>query len=1064
MDRPKPGSVQDLATLAKLDDNILLDELRIRYNSNEIYTYVGDILIAVNPFRDLNIYESEFSEKYYLEKRSNNPPHIFAISDTAYQCIIGYGGRTQNNQCILISGESGAGKTESTKLIIKQLIELCRSNTQLEQQILQVNPLLEAFGNARTSMNNNSSRFGKYIQLTFQNGHVIGAKISEYLLERSRLVRQNVEEENFHIFYYMFAGLSLENRKKFHLQYPEEYRYLTNGASCLKSDKQVLKEHYEDLRNSLDLVGFTDEEQENMFNMIAAVLHLGNIQFGMDDDDASYVEDDNTYIKIASSLLGIPTEEVEGTLTSIVTYTRGEQVKRNYTQQQSEDARDAIAKAIYGRLFGWIVNKINQLLAPQDYSIQGDRREIGILDIFGFEHFEKNSFEQACINLANEQLQFFFNQHVFKLEQEEYTKEGIDWKEIKFVDNQPLLDLFLTKPIGILSLLDEECQFPKATDSTFVEKLNKHFSKNSYYGKSQQTKTNKFTINHYAGKVTYDSCGWLGKNRDSLPAGLQEMLQGSDNELARLIFRAQITRTGTLALQSRKSTKHTRKGKRPTIDGARKRKQTVGGHFKNSLQILMERMTSATPIFIRCLKPNHVKVPGKFDSVYIKEQLLYTGMLETIKIRREGFAVRPTFPEFVDKYKIILCKPNLSGTKDNCVQIIKASKITGWQIGKTKVFLKYYHLEQLADIFKLMGRSAIQLQKLVRGFLGRCEYKRRLSRARQEAMRVQHLLESVQYLSVDLSNHQQIALLNDQHIPKAFFGKHDVASDLPPYIPSFNSDIMSVQPSLRSYEVPSAPTSREMGTQASSSESEFSDDEFKPISSTNFGPVGTRHATIKWFKETQTQQVYDPVNQDGNFIAEWFHGVISRRDSERLLKSKPVGCFLIRVSESRFGYTLSFRANDRARHYMIDQLPNKKFIVIGEPKVHRTLKDLVEYHRKTHLSNWDGFLKDSCGQEHGECDYNELMGEHTYFTLEKETEKQGIRISRNLPPERRKELQPPVPPVERMPMRQSHPGPPIPQRSYTNHNDRQSARPLPRTPDQAYQRLLQNQNEQHRYN
>lgn len=1073
MDRPEPGSVQDLATLAKLDDNILLDELRIRYNRNQIYTYVGDILIAVNPFRDLDIYGSEFSQKYYLEKRSDNPPHIFAISDTAYQCITGYGGRTQTNQCILISGESGAGKTESTKLIIKQLIELCRSNTQLEQQILQVNPLLEAFGNARTSMNNNSSRFGKYIQLAFQNGHVIGAKISEYLLERSRLVRQNVEEENFHIFYYMFAGLSLENKKRFHLLYPEEYRYLTNGASCLKSDKKVLKENYEDLRNSLDLVGFTDEEQEDMFNMIAAVLHLGNIKFGMDDDDASYVEDDNTYIKTASSLLGIPTEEVEGTLTSIVTYTRGEQVKRNYTQQQAQDARDAIAKAIYGRMFGWIVNKINQLLAPQDSSSQGDRREIGILDIFGFEQFEKNTFEQACINLANEQLQFFFNQHVFKLEQEEYTKEGIDWKEIKFVDNQPLLDLFLTKPIGILSLLDEECNFPKATDSTFVEKLNQHFGKNSYYGKSQQTNTNKFTINHYAGKVTYDSSGWLEKNRDSLPAGLQEMLQGSNNELARLIFRAQITRTGTLALQSRKSTRHTRKSKRPTIDGARKRKQTVGGHFKNSLQILMERMTSATPIFIRCLKPNHIKAPGKFDSVYIKEQLLYTGMLETIKIRREGFAVRPTFPEFVDKYKIILCKPSLPGTKDNCIQILKASKITGWQIGKTKVFLKYYHLEQLADIFKLMGKSAIQLQKLVRGFLGRCEYKRRLSRARQEAMKVQHLLESVQNLSVDLSNHQQIAILNDKNIPKAFFGKQ-VAGDLPPYIPAFNSDIMSVQPSLRSYEVPSAPTSREMGTQASSSESEFSDDEFKPVSSTNFGPAGTRHATVRWFKETQTLQVYDPVNHDGNFIAEWFHGVISRRDSERLLKSKPVGCFLIRVSESRFGYTLSFRAKERARHYMIDQLPNKKFIIIGEPKVHKTLKDLVEYHKKTHLSNWDDLLKDSCGQEHGECDYQELVGDNFYFTLEEAQKpepvctqqsavKRGNRISRNLPPERKRESQPTVPPVERIPQRQTHTGPPIPQRNYTQNNDRQSGRPLPKTPCQAYQRLLQNQNEQHQY-
>ncbi|XP_071171569.1 myosin-IIIb-like isoform X1 [Mytilus edulis] len=1096
MDRPEPGSVEDLATLAKLDDSILLDELRVRYNKNLIYTYVGDILIAVNPFRDLDIYGTEESQKYYLEKKSSNPPHIFAISDAAYQCITGYGGRTPTNQCILISGESGAGKTESTKLIIKQLIELCRSNTQLEQQILQVNPLLEAFGNAQTSMNNNSSRFGKYIQLAFRNGHVIGAKISEYLLERSRLVRQNPGEENFHIFYYMFAGLTTEYQQRFHLQKPENYRYLSNGASCLKNEKKSLKGNYEDLRNSLDLVGFTDEEQENMFNMIAAVLNLGNVQFGMDDDEASFVEDDNSFIKVASALLGIPTEEVAGTLTSIVTYTRGEEVKRNYTQQQAQDARDAIAKAIYGRMFGWIVNKINQLLAPPEYTEQGDRREIGILDIFGFEHFEKNSFEQACINLANEQLQFFFNQHVFRLEQEEYTKEGIDWKEIKFVDNQPLLDLFLAKPIGILSLLDEESQFPKATDATFVDKLNKHFGKNSYYGKSQQTKSSKFTISHYAGKVTYDASEWLEKNRDSLPAGLQEMLQGSTNDLAKLIFRAQITRTGTLALQSRKS-RHTRKSKRPSVDGGRKRKQTVGGQFKNSLQILMERMTSATPIFVRCLKPNHVKSPGKFDSDYIKQQLLYTGMLETTKIRREGFAVRPTFPEFVDKYKIIVCKASLPGTKENCLTILKASKITGWQLGKTKVFLKYYHIEQLADIFKLMGKSAVLLQKLVRGFLGRCEYKRCLARARQEAMRVQHLLESIQNLSIDLSNHQQVALLNDQKIPKAFFGKYD-ESDQPPYIPSFNSDVISIQPSMRSYEQPAkAPTtSREMGTQASSSESEFSDDEFKPISSTNYGPPGTKHATIRWFKETQTQQVYDPVNTDGNFIAEWFHGVISRKASERLLKSKSVGCYLVRVSESRFGYTLSFRAKDRSRHYMIDQLANKKFIIIGEPKVHRTLKDLVEYHKKNKLSNWDGFLQVPCGQEHGECDYQDLMGENFYFTLEEEQKKpvytrqrqsaaiKGNRISRNVPshaegkrisqpvapsvdkiPPRQSQL---IPTPDKVPLRQSQAAPPIPQRNYTQsqNHDRQSqvsGRPLPKRPDEAYQRLLQNQNEQHGY-
>ncbi|KAK3097735.1 hypothetical protein FSP39_012604 [Pinctada imbricata] len=1049
MDAAPPGKTADLATLANLDDKVLLNELKIRYSNNNIYTYVGDILIAINPFKDVGIYDAEYGQKYFLENKSSNPPHIFAIADSTYQCMVGYGGRIPTNQCVLISGESGAGKTESTKLIIKQLIDLCHGNTQLEQQILQVNPLLEAFGNAQTAMNDNSSRFGKYIQLVFQEGQVMGAKISEYLLEKSRVVRQNKEEESFHIFYYMFAGLNKENLQKYHLYSAEKHRYLTNGASCLRREPKALKKRYEDLLNAMDLVGFTDEEQYDMFNMIAAVLHMGNVTFSDDDNDAAYVEDDNGAVKYAATLLGIGSEELIGTLTSMVTYTRGEQVKRNYTSQQSEDARDAMSKTVYGRLFGWIVNKVNQLLAPRILEgSQSEQREIGILDIFGFEHFEKNSFEQACINLANEQLQFFFNQHVFKLEQEEYVREGIDWKEIKFVDNQPLLNLFLNKPIGILSLLDEESLFPRGTDISFVEKLNIHFKGNTYYGKSAQT-TAKFTISHYAGKVTYDSGGWLEKNRDTLPPGLMEMLQHSTNALVKLIFRAQVTRTGSLALQARKSTsRRTRRSKKPAVglEDGRKRKQTVGGQFKNSLNILMERMTSSDPVFVRCLKPNHVKAPGKFDEKYIKDQLLYTGMLETTKIRREGFAVRPSFPEFVEKYKIIVCQSSLPGTKENCVKILKASKIQGWQVGKTKVFLKYYHIEQLADIFQKMGVSAIKIQKVIRGFLGRCKYRKRREVARKEAERVRHLLSDIKDKAVHLGNELLIAKENDKKIPESFFGKGDDYG-LPP-VPDYPGSF-TPQLTVRSYEQPAQPKSREMGIQAqteSGSESEFSDDEFKPISSNKFGKPGTKGATIRWFKETQTAQVYDPVNVEGNFIAEWFHGVISRRESETLLKTKPKGMYLIRVSESRFGYTLSFSGGDRTRHYMIDQLPNKKYIVIGEPKVHRTLKDLVDYHKKEKISNWDGLLSEPCGQETGNCDYQELLGDDFYFTLEQK-ERMASKAGRPLPNR----------------PRESNP-PPLPNRNYsvastvTRPDNTVVGRPLPERPGQGvYNRLLHNQ-------
>ncbi|KAL3866198.1 hypothetical protein ACJMK2_043520 [Sinanodonta woodiana] len=1092
MDRPPPGSVEDLATLAKLDEAILLDELKIRHRNGHIYTYVGDILVAVNPFRDLGIYGHEETNRYYLAKKNEHPPHIFAIADTAFQNMLGYGGRTPTNQCILISGESGAGKTESTKLIIKQLVELCRGNTQLQQQILQVNPLLEAFGNAQTKMNDNSSRFGKYIQLMFYHGQISGAKISEYLLEKSRVVHQNEGEENFHIFYYMFAGLSKDHLQHYGLNGPFKYRYLRNGPGSLKHSKDKLRSNYEELQNAMDLVGFTDEEQQDMFTIVSAVLHLGNLSFEEDDKDAAFIQDQNVMDNVAS-LLKVDPQELSGTLTSIVTITRGEHVKRYYSKQQADDARDAMAKFLYGRLFGWIVNKVNQLLASRDNIPLSAIMEVGILDIFGFEHFEHNSFEQACINLANEQLQFFFNLHVFKLEQEEYAKEGVDWNEIKFIDNQPLLDLFLSKPIGILSLLDEESHFPKGTDASFVEKLNVHFGGKGFYQPSQRSKDNKFTIHHYAGKVLYTASGWLEKNRDTLPPGVMEMLQMSDNELVKFIFRAQVTRTGTLAFQMRKSTRKTQKSRNTSKGGfsdARKRKQTLGGQFKNSLQILMERMTSASPIFVRCLKPNHMKSPGNFDEKYIREQLLYTGMLETTKIRREGFAIRPGFEEFVNKFKVILCKPSLPGTRENCIKILQASKIKGWQVGKTKVFLKYFHLDQFSEILEKMGKSAIHLQRIVRGFLARRRYRKRLELARKEAALVEAFLRQVQNLSIELGNKEQLVMQNDKNIPPSFFGRPDSVSSnaAPPPVPFFPSRI-SPQPSVREY-LEFKPTQRmvDSGTQAdSSSGSEYSEDEFVPVPSTSHVP--DKGAAVQWFKETQSHQVYDPQRE--NFIAEWFHGVITRRDSENLLKIKEVGCFLIRVSESRFGYTLSFKAEDRVRHYMIDQLRNKKFIIVGENKVHKTLKDLVEYHRQNKISNWNGLLKNPCGQEHGQCDYEDLVDERFYFTLEEQLKKEDTyrkpkkhpmqrnsktkqqiqRMSgRPLPQPPGVDYDEPPPPV---PIRRSmmeNNTPPIPDRNYSvahhigpgdKSSNNMNSRQLPKRPNEAYSRLLNHQNASH---
>lgn len=1060
MERPAPGDVEDLAELAKLDEQILLAEIRERYAKNRIYTYVGDILIAVNPFKDLGIYGKDVSGRYRMSKKSAQPPHIYAAADAAYQALIGLGGRAPANQCILISGESGAGKTESTKLIIKQLVDLCSGNTQLERQILQVNPLLEAFGNAQTVMNDNSSRFGKYIQLRFKDRQLIGGKISEYLLEKSRVVRQNEGEENFHIFSYLFSGhQQVDPDGRFALHDPSKYRYMSQGAPGFRKNLSSLHERYEDLINAMDMVGFTDDEQLDMFTVIAAVLHLGNVTFDLDESDAAMIIEPNGAVRVASKLLGVDPEEVVSCLTSMVTVTKGEYVKRNYSREQAEDARDAMAKAVYGRLFGWIVNKVNQLLAPEIVYDPKDLSEIGILDIFGFEHFEKNSFEQACINLANEQLQFFFNQHIFKMEQEEYKREGIDWTEIKFVDNKLLLDLFLTKPIGILALLDEESLFPKGTDQSYVDKLNANFGKgNQYFTKSPQTNKAVFAISHYAGKVTYDASQWLEKNRDTQPAGIMEIFQSSTNVLVKSVFRGQITRTGSLALQGRSTGRNTRsKNSRHISRGAEgaKRKLTVGAQFKTSLAVLMERMTSATPIFVRCLKPNHEKKADRFDDQYILSQLLYTGMLETTKIRREGFAVRPGFGEFVDKYKILVRRVDLKGTKDNCTEILRASKLTGWNVGKTKVFLKYTHVEQLTEMLDTLGKSAVVLQKVARGFLGRKRYARIQKKARKERERVEALLKAAEQASLaNAARLQQLKLHDESEKKKGQVKDARVAPPMPDF--PFGKTLPAEQSYLEPQRI-TATTGTQM-EEGDSSDSDVLEDDFKPVQSNlnKFGRPGTRKAAAEWFKETQTENVLD--ENSGRF-AEWFHGIISRKDSEKLLQDKIIGCYLIRVSESRFGYTLSFKDKDRCRHYMIDQLKNGKFIIIGECKVHRSLQNVVQYHKKVKISNWDGLLTAPCGQDHGECDYMDLVSEQMYFVLEAETVA-GNGNSNNQQPPAEGSGAPQLPPRLYSSPRAAFG---VDAGSPGDRGSKMEGRPLPKIPEEAYNRLLQNQQEQHSY-
>ncbi|NWX19007.1 MYO3B protein, partial [Aegotheles bennettii] len=523
------------------------------------------------------------------------------------------------------SGESGAGKTESTKLLLQHIMNLCKGNLQLEQQILQVNPLLEAFGNAQTVMNDNSSRFGKYIQLRFQKNTVRGAKLSEYLLEKSRVVQQDTGERNFHIFYYMFAGLSSEEKEMYGLLDPSLYRYIS-GRFGTQDVAQRWKHKYQEVCNALDMVGFQEQEQVDMQAILAGVLSLGNVTFEPEESNGS--------VKVSEASRGWLKAAAVNILSQLVCCVSCSPWSPSVSCCCSlcADARDSIAKVAYGRVFGWIVCKVNELLA-ENVDPDVELREIGILDIFGFENFAVNRFEQLCINLANEQLQHFFNQHIFQMEQAAYKAEELPWETITFNNNEPVLSLLLAKPLGLLSLLDEQSAFPQATDKTFVDKLNSSFKGNLHF-QSGRGRVLGFSIIHYAGKVQYTAGGFLEKNRDTLPANIRGLFINSITPLLSVLFQGIPHEP------------------RPTVARVKCEDEALLIFLcprQHSLMVLMERMYSANPHFVRCIKPNSQKEPGVVDNQVVLLQLRYNGLLETIRIRRDGFSWRPSFEEFAER-------------------------------------------------------------------------------------------------------------------------------------------------------------------------------------------------------------------------------------------------------------------------------------------------------------------------------------------------------------------------------------------------------------------------------
>ncbi|XP_024990425.1 myosin-11-like isoform X1 [Cynara cardunculus var. scolymus] len=685
-----------MTKLSYLHEPGVLQNLRIRYELNEIYTYTGNILIAINPFQKLpHLYDAHMMQQYKGAPFGELSPHVFAIADTSYRAMVHEG----KSNSILVSGESGAGKTETTKMLMRFLAFLggrkATEGRTVEQQVLESNPVLEAFGNAKTVRNNNSSRFGKFVEIQFdKHGRISGAAIRTYLLERSRVCQVNDPERNYHCFYLLCAAPP-EEVEKYKLGNPQSFHYL-NQSKCYELVGVNDGLEYLATRRAMDVVGISKDDQEAIFRVTAAILHLGNIAFAKGKEvDSSVLKNDTAkfHLKMTAELLRCDVAGLQDALCKRVMITPEEVIKRSLDPVSAAISRDGLAKTIYSRLFDWLVDKINVSIGQDANS----KCLIGVLDIYGFESFKNNSFEQFCINFTNEKLQQHFNQHVFKMEQEEYKKEAINWSYIEFVDNQDVLDLIEKKPGGIIALLDEACMFPKSTHETFSNKLYQTFRNHKRFIKPKLSRTD-FTIAHYAGEVQYQSDQFLDKNKDYVVPEHQDLLSASKCSFVAGLF-------PPVAEESSKSSKFS----------------SIGSRFKLQLQQLMETLNATEPHYVRCVKPNNKLKPAIFENMNILQQLRCGGVLEAIRISCAGYPTRRPFFEFIDRFGL-LAPEALAGSnfdeKMVCAKILEKMGLSGFQIGKTQVFLRAGQMAELdARRAQVLGGAAAIIQRRIRTYI-----------------------------------------------------------------------------------------------------------------------------------------------------------------------------------------------------------------------------------------------------------------------------------------------------------------------------------------------------------
>ncbi|KAI6875648.1 Myosin-1 [Hortaea werneckii] len=696
--------VSDLTLISKISNEAINDNLKKRFENGEIYTYIGHVLVSVNPFKDLGIYTDKVLDSYRGKNRLEVPPHVFAIAESAYYNMKAY----NDNQCVIISGESGAGKTEAAKRIMQYIANVSGGgNSSIEEvkdMVLATNPLLESFGNAKTLRNNNSSRFGKYLEIQFNNiGEPVGANINNYLLEKSRVVGQIKDERNFHIFYQFTKAASQQHREIFGVQQPTTYAY-TSKSKCYDVPGIDDAADFRDTLQAMGTIGMTQQEQDDVFRMLAAILWIGNVTYGEDEQGNAAIRDQSV-VDFIAYLLEVDSASVNKAMTTRIIETsrggrRGSVYDSPLNIAQASASRDALAKAIYNNMFDWIVQRINQSLRAK----QQVAHSIGILDIYGFEIFEHNSFEQLCINYVNEKLQQIFIQLTLKTEQEEYEREQIQWTPIKYFDNKVVCELIEEKrPPGVFAALNDACATahadPGAADQTFVQRLNALSDNPNFSARSGQ-----FIVKHYAGDVSYDVQGMTDKNKDQLLKDHLNLCAGSGNQFVHTLFPEQVDQDN------------------------KRRPPTAGDKIKASANDLVNTLMQCTPSYIRTIKPNENKSPKEFNDANVLHQIKYLGLQENVRIRRAGFAYRQSFEKFVERFYLLSPKCSYAGeyiwtgdARSGVQQILKDSSIPKeeWQMGVSKAFIKtpetLFALETMRD--RYWHNMAIRIQRAWRNYL-----------------------------------------------------------------------------------------------------------------------------------------------------------------------------------------------------------------------------------------------------------------------------------------------------------------------------------------------------------